>query len=80
MGEECYESYAGWMVILSSILSISTYIIGAYILYGLRIIFAVLYYFYYNSFFRQKFIYQIFTCKYSCRRNWAVQQLNFLAK
>ena len=43
MGEECYESYPRWMVILSSILSISTYIIGAYILYGLGMIFAVLY-------------------------------------
>ncbi|MFA0832981.1 MAG: hypothetical protein ACC609_03135 [Methanobacterium formicicum] len=43
MGEECYESYPRWMVILSNILSISTYIIGAYILYGLGIILTVLY-------------------------------------
>lgn len=43
MGEKCYESYPLWMVILSSSLSISTYIIGAYILYGLGIIFTVLY-------------------------------------
>lgn len=43
MGEKCYESYPLWMVMLSNSLSISTYIIGAYILYGLGIIFTVLY-------------------------------------
>ncbi|MDY9923922.1 hypothetical protein [Methanobacterium sp.] len=43
MEEKCYESYPLRMVILSSSLSISIYLIGAYILYGLGIIFAVLY-------------------------------------
>lgn len=43
MGEKCYESYPLWMIMLSNSLSISTYIIGAYILYGLGIIFTVLY-------------------------------------
>ncbi len=43
MENECYEKYPLQMVILSNSLSISIYIIGAYILYGLGIIFAVLY-------------------------------------
>lgn len=43
MEEKCYESYPLWIVMLSGSVSISTYIIGAYILYGLGIIFAVLY-------------------------------------
>jgi hypothetical protein len=43
MKNECYENYPIWMVILSNTLSISTYIIGAFILYGFGIIFSVLY-------------------------------------
>lgn len=43
MKEGCYESYPTWMVILSNALPISIYIIGAYILYGLGILFSVLY-------------------------------------
>ncbi len=40
---QCYESYPGWMVVLSNALTISIYIIGAFILYGLGIIFTALY-------------------------------------
>lgn len=43
MDNQCYESYPGWMVVLSNVLTISIYIIGAFILYGLGIIFTVLY-------------------------------------
>jgi hypothetical protein len=43
MKEGCYENYPPWMVFLSNALSISIYIISAFILYGLEIIFAVLY-------------------------------------
>lgn len=43
MDSQCYESYPGWMVVLSNALTISIYIIGAFILYGLGIIFTALY-------------------------------------
>lgn len=43
MDNQCYESYPGWMVVLSNALTISIYIIGAFILYGLGIIFTALY-------------------------------------
>ena len=43
MENGCYENYPLWMVILSNALSISIYILGAFILYGLGIIFSVLY-------------------------------------
>jgi hypothetical protein len=43
VGKKCYERYPLWIVILSNSLSISIYIIGAYILYGLGITFTILY-------------------------------------
>jgi len=43
MKTECYENYPLWMVFLSNALSISIYIIGAFILYSLGVIFSVLY-------------------------------------
>jgi len=43
MKTQCYENYPLWMVILANTLSISIYIIGAFILYGLGIIFSALY-------------------------------------
>lgn len=43
MKNGCYEEYPLWMVIFSNALSISIYIIGAFILYGLGIIFSTLY-------------------------------------
>lgn len=46
MKNGCYEEYPLWMVILSNALPISIYIIGAFILYGLSIIFSALYLFF----------------------------------
>ena len=43
MKNGCYENYPLWMVILANTLSISTYIIGAFILYGFGIIFSALF-------------------------------------
>lgn len=43
---ECYENYPFRIVFLSNILSLSIYIIGASILYGLGIIFSVFYLFF----------------------------------
>lgn len=43
MKTQCYENYPLWMIVLANTLSISIYIIGAFILYGLGIIFSALY-------------------------------------
>lgn len=43
MESRCYENYPWWIVLISNLVSLSTYIIGAYILYGLGLIFTVLY-------------------------------------
>lgn len=43
MKKGCYENYPLWMVILTNIHPISIYILGAFILSGLGIIFTILY-------------------------------------
>lgn len=42
----CYENYPWWIVLVSNLLSLSTYIIGFYILFGLGLFFAILYFLY----------------------------------
>ncbi len=39
----CYENYPWWIVLVSNLLSLSTYIIGFCILFGLGLFFAILY-------------------------------------
>ncbi len=46
MSNCCYEDYPLWIVLLSNLLSISIYIIGAYIISGLGLIYSVIYLFY----------------------------------
>lgn len=46
MENQCYENYPWWIVGLSNLVSLSIYIIGAYILLGLGLIFTMLYLFY----------------------------------
>jgi hypothetical protein len=43
MKSHCYENYPWWTVLFSNLVSLSIYIIGAYILFGLGWIYAVLY-------------------------------------
>lgn len=43
MENNCYENYPLKIVFLSNLLTLSTYIIGAYILFNLAIIFGILY-------------------------------------
>lgn len=43
MKNECHENYPLWMVILANTLSISIYLIGAFILYGFGVTFSFLY-------------------------------------
>jgi hypothetical protein len=43
MAENCYENYPPSTVILSNLVSLSTYIIGAYIISGLGLIYTILY-------------------------------------
>ena len=42
-GAKSYENFPIWMVLLSNLAAISTYIIGAYILWGFGILFSALY-------------------------------------
>ncbi|MBI5679640.1 MAG: hypothetical protein HZC47_01905 [Methanobacterium sp.] len=43
MENHCYENYPLWIVFLSNIVSLSIYIIGAYILSGLGLVYAISY-------------------------------------
>lgn len=43
MKNHCYENYPWWIVLLSNLVSLSICFIGAYILYGIGLIFTVLY-------------------------------------
>lgn len=43
MKSHCYENYPWWTVLLSNLVSLSIYIIGAYILFGLGWIYTLLY-------------------------------------
>lgn len=43
MEVHCYENYPGWIVLLSNLVSLSIYFIGAYILSGLGLFFSLLY-------------------------------------
>lgn len=46
METPCYENYPIWIVLISNLNSLLIYILGAYIIYGLELIFALLYLFY----------------------------------
>ncbi|HMK53244.1 MAG TPA: hypothetical protein VK444_00520 [Methanobacteriaceae archaeon] len=43
MATYCYENYPYWIVILSNLVSLSAYFIGAYIISGLGLIYTILY-------------------------------------
>jgi len=43
MATHCYENYPWWIVLLSNLVSLSIFFIGAYILYGLGLIFTIVY-------------------------------------
>lgn len=43
MANHCYENYPLWIVIMSNLVPISIYVIGAYIIYGLGLIYAIIY-------------------------------------
>lgn len=43
MATHCYEKYPWWIVLLSNLVSLSIFFIGAYILYGLGLIFTIVY-------------------------------------
>lgn len=46
MENHCYENYPLWIVLISNLVLISIYIIGAYIISGLGLIYALIYLFY----------------------------------